>query len=97
MGTLNDHQDLYKSYTFSITLWEEAALSIELEFTSLRLSLQAKELNLESISQRVNTLLTLEEQINYSLTNLKYRQQAIKKYCLGGQSKGSIVALCSCK
>jgi hypothetical protein len=41
--------------------------------------LQAEELNYFDVSQRINTLLALEEQRNFSLENLK-RQQIVKKY-----------------
>jgi hypothetical protein len=53
---------------------------VELQLTSLHLAMQAKELNSTDISQRMNALLALEEQINHALENLKERQQTIKKY-----------------
>jgi hypothetical protein len=55
-------------------------MPIELELTSLRLALQAEELNSTDISQRMNALLALEEQRSHALDNLKRRQQTIKKY-----------------
>jgi hypothetical protein len=39
-----------------------------------------EELNSSDVSQRINTLLGLEEQRNFSLENLKRRQPTIKKY-----------------
>jgi hypothetical protein len=36
-------------------------MHVELELTSLRLALQAEELNTTDISQRINSLLALEE------------------------------------
>jgi hypothetical protein len=42
--------------------------------------LHAEELNSSDVSQTINTLLTLEEQINFSLENLKRRQRTVKKY-----------------
>jgi len=55
-------------------------MPIELQFTSLRLAMKAKELNSTDISQRMNALLALEEQRNHALENLKRRKQTIKKY-----------------
>jgi hypothetical protein len=55
-------------------------MHVELELTSLRLALQAEELNSTDIPQRLNALLALEEQRSYALNNLKKRQQTIKKY-----------------
>jgi hypothetical protein len=42
--------------------------------------LQTKELNSSNVSQRINSLLSLEEQMNFALENLKRRQQILKKY-----------------
>jgi hypothetical protein len=42
--------------------------------------LQTEELNSYDVSQRINTLLSLEEQRNFSLENFKRRQQIVKKY-----------------
>jgi hypothetical protein len=42
--------------------------------------LQTKELNSSNISQRINTLLALEEQSNFALENMKRRQQMVKRY-----------------
>jgi hypothetical protein len=55
-------------------------MHVELELTSLRLALQAEELNMTDISQRINSLLALEEQRNHALKNLRKRQQSVKKY-----------------
>jgi hypothetical protein len=55
-------------------------MPVELELTSLRLDLQAEELNSTNIPQRINALLDLEEQRSYALKNLKKRQQSVKKY-----------------
>jgi hypothetical protein len=65
---------------FQLVYGQEAILPIELELSSLRLMLQTEELNSSDVSQRINTLLALEEQINFSLENLKRRQQTVKKY-----------------
>jgi hypothetical protein len=46
-------------------------MPVELELTSLRLELQAEELNSSDISQRINALLSLEEQRKHALENLK--------------------------
>jgi hypothetical protein len=48
-------------------------MHVELELTSLRLALQVEELNTLDISQRINTLITLEEQRNHALENLRKR------------------------
>jgi hypothetical protein len=42
--------------------------------------LQAEELSSSDVSQRINTFLSLEEQIIFSLENLKRRQQTMKNY-----------------
>jgi hypothetical protein len=42
--------------------------------------LHTEELNSSNVPQRINALLSLEEQINVSLENLKRRQQTVKKY-----------------
>jgi hypothetical protein len=42
--------------------------------------LQTEELNSLDVSQRINTLLALEEQRMFSLNNIKRREQNIKKY-----------------
>jgi CRISPR/Cas system CMR subunit Cmr6 (Cas7 group RAMP superfamily) len=55
-------------------------MPMELELTSLRLSLQAEELKSTDIPQRINALLALKEQRSYALENLKKRQQSVKKY-----------------
>jgi hypothetical protein len=65
---------------FQLVYGQEAILPIELELSSLRLMLQTEELNSSNVSQRINTLLALEEQRNFSLENLKRRQQTVKKY-----------------
>jgi hypothetical protein len=65
---------------FQLVYGQEAILPIELELSSLWLMLQTEELNSSDVSQRINTLLALEEQRNFSLENLKRRQQTMKKY-----------------
>jgi len=55
-------------------------MPIEIEISSLRLILRTEELNSVDVSQRINTLLALEEQRNFSLENLKRRQQRVNKY-----------------
>ena len=42
--------------------------------------LQVEELNASDVSQRINTLMDLEEQRTFSLGNIKRRQQTVKKY-----------------
>jgi hypothetical protein len=42
--------------------------------------LQIEELNYSDVSQRINTLLALEEKRMFSLDNIKRRQQIVKKY-----------------
>jgi hypothetical protein len=42
--------------------------------------LQIEELNSSNVPQRINALLALEEQRNFSLENIKRRQQTMKKY-----------------
>jgi hypothetical protein len=42
--------------------------------------LQIEELNSSNVPQRINALLALEEQRNFSLENIKRRQQTVKKY-----------------
>jgi hypothetical protein len=42
--------------------------------------LQVEELNSSNISQRMNALLSLEEQRMFSLDNIKRRQQTVKIY-----------------
>jgi hypothetical protein len=65
---------------FHLLYGQEAIMPVELELTSLRLALQAEELNSSDISQRINALLSLEEQRKHALENLKKRQQTVKKY-----------------
>jgi hypothetical protein len=48
--------------------------------SSLRLIIQTEELNSSNVSQRINTFLALEEQRNFSLENLKRRQETVKTY-----------------
>ena len=55
-------------------------MPIELELTSLCLSMQDEELNYTDISQRMNALLALEEQRNHALENIKKIQQTVNKY-----------------
>ena len=55
-------------------------MPVELQLTSLRLEMQYEELNSTNISRRMNYLLSLEEQRNHALENLKKRQQTVKKY-----------------
>jgi hypothetical protein len=42
--------------------------------------LQVEELNSSNISQRMNSLLDLEEQRMFALDNIKRRQQTVKRY-----------------
>jgi hypothetical protein len=42
--------------------------------------LQNEELNSSNVPHRINALVSLEEQINFNLDNLKRRQQTMKKY-----------------
>jgi hypothetical protein len=42
--------------------------------------LQIEELNSSNVPQRINALLALEEQMNFSLENIKRRKQTVKKY-----------------
>jgi hypothetical protein len=42
--------------------------------------LHTEELNSSDVPQRINALLALEEQIKFSLENLKRRKQMVKKY-----------------
>jgi hypothetical protein len=65
---------------FSLLYGQEVVMPVELQLTSLRLAMQAEELNSTDISQRMNALLALEEQRNHALENLKKRQQTVKKY-----------------
>jgi len=48
-------------------------MPIELEISSLQLMLQTEELNSSNVSQRITTLLALEEQRNFALENMKMR------------------------
>jgi len=65
---------------FQLLYDQEVIMPIELELTSLCLSLRAEEFNSTDISQRINALITLEEQRSHALDNLKRRQHTIKKY-----------------
>jgi hypothetical protein len=65
---------------FQLLYGQEAIMPVELELTSLRLALQAEELNSTDIPQRIHALLALEEQRSFALENLKKRQQSVKKY-----------------
>jgi hypothetical protein len=58
---------------FQLLYGQEAIMHVELELTSLRLALQAEELNYMDAPQRLGALLALEEQRNYALANLKKR------------------------
>jgi hypothetical protein len=42
--------------------------------------LHIEELNSSNVPQRINALLSLEEQRMFSLENIKRRQQTVKKY-----------------
>jgi hypothetical protein len=42
--------------------------------------LEVKELNTSDVSQRMNTLLSLQEQRTFPLDNIKRRQETVKKY-----------------
>jgi hypothetical protein len=59
---------------FHLVYGQEAIFPTELELSSLRLMLHVKELNYSDVSQRMNALLTLEEQRTFSLGNTKRRQ-----------------------
>jgi hypothetical protein len=65
---------------FHLVYGQEAILTTELELSSLRLRLQVKELISSHVSQRMNSLLALEEQRTFSLDNIKRRQQIVKRY-----------------
>ena len=65
---------------FQLVYGKEAILPTEMELSSLRLMLQIEELNSSNVPQRINALLALEEQKNFSLGNIKRRQQTVKKY-----------------
>jgi hypothetical protein len=65
---------------FQFLYGQEAIMPVELELTSLILTLQAEELNSTDVPQRLHALLALEEQRSYALDNLKKRQQTVKKY-----------------
>jgi hypothetical protein len=51
-----------------------------MELSSLRMMLHIEELNSSNVPQRINVLLSLEEQRNFSLGNIKRRQQTVKNY-----------------
>jgi hypothetical protein len=51
-----------------------------MELSSLWLMLQIEELNSSNVSQRINALLSLEDQRMFALENIRRRQQTIKKY-----------------
>jgi hypothetical protein len=55
-------------------------MPIQLELTPLCFALQVEEPNSVDISQRMNSLLALEEQRSHVLDNLKRRQHIVKKY-----------------
>jgi hypothetical protein len=42
--------------------------------------LQIEELNYSNVPQRIHALLSLEEQTNFSLENIKRRKQTMEKY-----------------
>jgi hypothetical protein len=65
---------------FQLVYGQEALLQTELEISSLRLMLQIEELNYSDVSQRMNTLLDLEEKRMFTLDNIKRIQQTVKKY-----------------
>jgi hypothetical protein len=65
---------------FQLVYGQEDILPTELELSSLWLMLQIEELNSSNVPQRINALLALEEQIMFSLENIKRRQQTVKKY-----------------
>jgi hypothetical protein len=56
-----------------------------MKLSSLRLMLQIKELNSSNVHQRINALLALEEQIMFSLENIKRRQQTVKNISIKAQ------------
>jgi hypothetical protein len=51
-----------------------------MELSSLRMMLQIEELNSSNVPQSINALLSLEEQRNFSLGNIKRIQQILKNY-----------------
>jgi hypothetical protein len=59
---------------FQLLYGQEAVMPVEIELTSLYLSMKDVEYNSTDISQRMNALLSLEEQRNHALENLKKRQ-----------------------
>jgi transposase InsO family protein len=65
---------------FQLVYGQEAILPTEMELSSLQMMLQIEELNSSNVPQRINALLALEEQRNFSLENIKRRQQTVKKY-----------------
>jgi len=65
---------------FKLLYGQEVIILVDLEINSLRLALQVEELNSSNISQRIDALLALEEQIKHALENLRKRKQTIKKY-----------------
>jgi transposase InsO family protein len=65
---------------FQLAYSQEAILPAEMELSSLRLMLHIEELNYSNVPQRINALLALEEQRNFSLENIKRRKQIVKKY-----------------
>jgi hypothetical protein len=65
---------------FQIIYVQEAILPTELDISSLRIMLHIKELNSSNVPQRINALLSLEEQRNFPLENIKRRHQTMSKY-----------------
>jgi transposase InsO family protein len=65
---------------FQIVYGQEAIPPTKLELSSLRLMLQIEELNSSNVPQRINALLSSEEQRMISLENIKGRRQIVKKY-----------------
>ena len=65
---------------FQLTYGQDDILPTKLGLSSLRLMLQIEDLNSSNVPQRINTLLALEEQRNFTLENIKTRKQTMKKY-----------------
>jgi hypothetical protein len=65
---------------FQLLYGQEAIMHVDIELTSLRLTLQEEDLKSTDISQRLHALVDLEEQTSYALDNIKKRQHTLKKY-----------------
>jgi hypothetical protein len=65
---------------FHLVYGQEVILPTDLELSSLSLMLQVEELNYFDVSQRMNSLLDLEDKRMFALGNIKRRQRTVKKY-----------------